>query len=156
MIGKPRRMLFAMPSQRPDSDWTATVAPTATGTRTATPSQIFRTRSGGTEPESGTKAKTKSAAFGATTPRSRIGHAAAAATMPHRKSCRWPVTRPKRLTTAQSSSAERIRPTVRVMKLTIAWISAIGIGQRALRRREPPAARRLGSSVFSCGRISCS
>src|SRR5262249_39115675 len=103
VIGNPRRMLRAMPSRRPDGDCAATVPPTAIGTSSATASQIFRARAGGTEPDSGTNAKTKRAALGAAMPTSRSGHAAAAAVIPHRNSCRVPVTRPKRLTTAQSS-----------------------------------------------------
>ena len=157
VIGKPRRTLFASPSRRPDGDCTPTVTPTAMGTSTATASQIVRTRPGGTLLDSGTKVKKNRAAFGATRPSSKIGHAAAAAIMPHRKSFRLPVTRPKRLTTAQSSSAERIFPTVRPMKLMIAWMTAITSAQRALRRRRMrPAPRRPGWIDFSSGRISCS
>ena len=155
-MGKPRRTLFVNPSRRPEGDCAATVTPTAMGTSAARPSQIVRTRLGGTELDIGTKAKTNRAAFGATTPTSSTGQAAAAAVIAHRNRYRVPLTRPKRLTTAQSSSAERIFPTVRVMRLTIAWISAITAAQRALRRRERPRARPRDRKVFSSGRISCS
>ena len=123
-------MLFTTPSRRPDGDCIATVRPTATGMRTATASQISRTRPGGTELDIGTKANTNSAARGAATPINKIGHAAAAAITPQRKSCRVPVTRPKRLTTAQSSKAERILPNVRAIRLMMVWISAIETAQR--------------------------
>jgi hypothetical protein len=157
VIGNPRSTLLTSPSWRPVGDCRAIVTPTMIGTSHRSASQIVRTSAGGTVLENGTNARKNRAAFGAITPRSRIGHAAAAAIIPQRNSLRLPVTRPNRLTTAQSSSDDRIFPTVRPMNAMIAWMNAIGLAQRARRRRlARPAPRRPDCMVLSSGRISCS
>jgi len=118
-------------------------------------SQIVRTEPAGTLLDSGTKAKKKRAAFGPTIPRTRMGHAAAAAIMLPQEGFGWPVTRPKMLTTAQSSRAERPSDGLRY-EADDRLINAIDRAQRALRRRERSVPRRPRWMVFSSGRISCS
>src|SRR5919197_2587923 len=98
--------------------------PTAKGTSTASVIQTTRTVQLGTQPGSGTKAKTHTAIFGAAMPSRRIGQTAAAATRADSMVFSPLPVWPKRATTAQPKIADRMRPTDRLASVIRAWIMA--------------------------------
>ena len=106
VTGKPRRNFFqpgsGIVSREPRF---ATTVPTAIGTATASAIQVRRSQKPGTDFESGTKAITSKAIFGTITPRSRIGHAAAAATTTESIVCSLGEVLPKSAITAQPKMA---------------------------------------------------